>query len=356
MQTTESALKEWRSGSIAAERLCAQILLIEGFSGVDPQSPLGGPDGGKDIRCRAMDGSNWIGAVYFPPTEQAFSEIKGKFLRDAAKVSPEAGIVFMTNQFLTVGERERILDAASGRRIEFYHGERLRALLDDPRGYGLRLEYLRIAMTEAEQIAFFKSWGNRVENAIEYQSGVFDALSSRFDGYLSNRLRSLSDMREMAGLFAGGLVVVGPRLAELYKEAATLRGPVNTIAKSARPVLARHIEYLQGDQSLGAAEKDSFCESCKSLSDLLEQLVDAVGRKQGLVDDLIEQFFASLDPQAGCAISGGDSSLRSLLEKRLMAAREPYVRLNTLLKAMELVMNMELPSDSSDRPGDQPEL
>jgi hypothetical protein len=41
--------------------------------------------------------------------------------------------------------------------VEIYHLERMRALLDSPKGCGVRLEYLRIPMTEAERWAFWST-------------------------------------------------------------------------------------------------------------------------------------------------------------------------------------------------------
>lgn len=41
--------------------------------------------------------------------------------------------------------------------VEIYHLERIRALLDSPKGCGIRLEYLRIPMTESEQWAFWST-------------------------------------------------------------------------------------------------------------------------------------------------------------------------------------------------------
>ncbi len=41
--------------------------------------------------------------------------------------------------------------------VEIYHLERIRDLLDSPRGCGFRLEYLRIAMSEEEQLAFWSA-------------------------------------------------------------------------------------------------------------------------------------------------------------------------------------------------------
>lgn len=57
------------------------------------------------------------------------------------------------NQHLSVGERAELL-ALGGPCDEIFNVERIRAALDDPRGYGLRLEFLRIPMSPEEQVAF----------------------------------------------------------------------------------------------------------------------------------------------------------------------------------------------------------
>ena len=49
--TTETQLREWRTGQAGAERLGAAILHLDGFEDIDPQVPLGGPDDRKDILC-----------------------------------------------------------------------------------------------------------------------------------------------------------------------------------------------------------------------------------------------------------------------------------------------------------------
>lgn len=47
------------------------------------------------------------------------------------------------------------LKNAAGIATEVYHLERIRQLLDDPRGYGIRLEFLEIEMSVEEQLSFF---------------------------------------------------------------------------------------------------------------------------------------------------------------------------------------------------------
>src|SRR5688572_6763491 len=133
--TTESELRDWRYGQTQAERLVAALLHLEGFENVDPQHPLGGPDGLKDVRCR-KDGISWIAAAYFPPTHATVSEIKAKFTHDFAGVASNSAdaFAFFVNQPLTVGERQTILGQAGQTRAELYHLERIRSLLDSPKG------------------------------------------------------------------------------------------------------------------------------------------------------------------------------------------------------------------------------
>ena len=122
-QSTESVLKEWRFGSTQAERLCADLLHLEGYESVDPQHPLGGPDERKDIVC-LKEGRRWTGAVYFPPTEPTFKDIKGKFEHDAkgAIAINAYGMAFFVNQHLTLGERDELLTASGSLKADLPPG------------------------------------------------------------------------------------------------------------------------------------------------------------------------------------------------------------------------------------------
>ena len=71
---TEQELLSWRYGQTQAERLVAGILHVERFEDVDPQHPLGGPDGIKDVLCTRA-GALWVAAAYFPTGPQTFSAI-----------------------------------------------------------------------------------------------------------------------------------------------------------------------------------------------------------------------------------------------------------------------------------------
>jgi fido (protein-threonine AMPylation protein) len=184
--TTESALREWRYGQTQAERLVAALLHLEGFEAVDPQHPLGGPDGLKDVLCR-KDGLSWVAAAYFPTTASTVRAIKSKFTDDFVGVASNhaQAFAFFVNQPLTVGEREQLRSLAGQTRTEVYHLERIRSLLDAPKGCGIRLEYLRIPMTEAEQWAFWSSMNQDVVRKLVDQEARREAQMRSLDEKLN---------------------------------------------------------------------------------------------------------------------------------------------------------------------------
>lgn len=179
-QPTEIALKAWRFGSTQSERLCATLLHSEGFKRVDPQCPLGGPDGIKDILFD-LNGWQYVAACFFPPTEKVFKDVKEKFEDDFKGVAKNSakGIAFFTNQHLTPSERnslEKIAkDSSSTSRI--YHVEAIRTILDSPRGYGMRLEYLRIPMKPEEQVSFVSQYGSDLSAAMDRHSSILSIIS-----------------------------------------------------------------------------------------------------------------------------------------------------------------------------------
>ena len=171
---TELILRDWRQGQTQAERLCAALLHIEGFSSIDPQCPLGGPDGRKDIICH-KGATKVVAASYFPPTRQEFRGVKEKFLHDYEGVARNnaTGFAFFVNQPITPTERADLAGLTSLDLIEIYHLERITSLLDSPRGYGPRLEYLRVAMNEEEQLAFWSSFNSSMNDRfVTFESGV----------------------------------------------------------------------------------------------------------------------------------------------------------------------------------------
>lgn len=168
MNDTELRLAHWRDGSTQGERLAAALLGLAGYEAIDPQHPLGGPDGKKDIIC-SKGGIRWIGAVHFPIGPVRFTATKAKFSHDLAGVGPErGGIAYVTNQSLSQSQRHALVDLAgkAEKEADIFHLERLRSLLDSPTGFAARIQYLRIPMTLEDQLTWFADSGDRVTAAV----------------------------------------------------------------------------------------------------------------------------------------------------------------------------------------------
>lgn len=210
MPQTENELREWRWGSTMAERLAAGVLSVLGYEDIDPQAPLGGPDDGKDILC-AKGGKSYVAACYFPNSQKAFSDIRAKFLRDVAgakRHSPYA-IIFIANQALTLSERNELENLAIEHGLVgvLYHLERLRVLLDSPIGYGLRLQFLQIGMSQSDQIAFFEAAGNRTASMFDQHKEEIQRISRKLDMLISRADHVAAATRSIMG--ALGAVVDG---------------------------------------------------------------------------------------------------------------------------------------------------
>jgi len=175
----------WREGQTYAERLSADILILDGFESVDPQLPLGGPDGLKDVICEK---NNWsyIGAAYFAHNQATFATVKRKFRHDLEGVQQNKvdGIVFLTNQYITPKQTKILQENAEkiSKKAIFYDVERIRALLDSPFGFPLRLQYLGIEMNKEEQLSFFAKQKNELVQLFDfYSNNIVQKLGKRID-------------------------------------------------------------------------------------------------------------------------------------------------------------------------------
>lgn len=202
-------LLEWDKGQAASERLAALILEQEGFRDIDPSHPLGGKDGGKDMLCE-FNGFKWIGAAYFPRGQQNFSAIKKKYRHDleGAYRNGAKGIAFITNQELSLMERKTLEETDEAIDVRIYHLERIANILNMPKMYGIRLEYLEIEMTKEEQLAYF-SYVNeqgitRIERKLDDLCENIRNRSERisvFDDTEGDEVRTLEEVLEAENMF-----------------------------------------------------------------------------------------------------------------------------------------------------------
>ncbi len=169
-------LLEWDKGQTPAERLAALILNIEGFQNIDPSHPLGGRDGLKDMFL-TFNGAKWIGAVYFPRGQQSFTTIENKFQHDVEGVRKNnaQGIVFFTNQEMTLGERKQLKESESDIDVQIYHLERISSILNTPQAYGIRMEFLDIEMSKDEQVSYFSTHTNQIKDTM---GGMYETLQT----------------------------------------------------------------------------------------------------------------------------------------------------------------------------------
>jgi hypothetical protein len=157
-------LLNWTYGQAPSERLAAQILLDQGFTDLDPSHPLGGKDGGKDAVC-LKDGQKWLMAVYFPRGQHSVGQIQSKFEADFVGVAKNAvaGIAFVTNQELTLGERAQLAAVCGPVALDIFHLERIATILDQPRMASVRQQFLYIESVAAKPKTGFVlpvGWGS----------------------------------------------------------------------------------------------------------------------------------------------------------------------------------------------------
>lgn len=250
MSDTEIKLKLWRGDQIGAERLAATVLHIDGFAAVDPQCPLGGPDGLKDVLCE-KNGWKYVAAAYFPTSDQKFKAVKDKFLHDLDGVPKNSaqGIVFLTNQAVTPTERDTLnnLATSKGHKSLIYHLERIRSLLDSPSGYGARLEFLDIDMSREEQLSFFSQWNRAFADQLqEHGLMIIREISKKIDSLAGSTEQFSQNVRELTAAAQRTISLLAVTAAQSDKkniDLATLRVATNELTVSELCMLHRALLF-----------------------------------------------------------------------------------------------------------------
>ena len=134
----------WTDSSGKSERLAAQILLSDNYSNLEPSHPLGGPDSKKDATVYRRN-KKWVMAAYFATGPKNFKSVLKKAQGDSkgVKLNNAYGLVFITNQELSLTERNK-LKKALGVPVDLYHLEKIVAILDQPHLNSLRYQFLGI--------------------------------------------------------------------------------------------------------------------------------------------------------------------------------------------------------------------
>jgi hypothetical protein len=192
-RTTDERLRYWLNANQSdRERMCSALLgLDRRYSEIRPRRPEGGPDGGRDIEAKRDDLIVW-GAVGFfndvTDSEQQVRDAKRKFESDLgsarAKNPTLKGFAFFTNVDLKPSDQNELTMLGNERGLSFvdlYWRERMRASLDSTDGYGLRLQYLDIPLSDAEQKAFFGRFGADLNDIITKQHKTVEDRLARLE-------------------------------------------------------------------------------------------------------------------------------------------------------------------------------
>ena len=168
--------------------MCCDVLELEAdFTKVETVRPRGGRDGGKDLVAVFRGNEKARGGIGFKASaDDSHRTWAAKKFRDdltsALADEPDlAAFVFFTNVDLPPSDVTTLEKAAAKKGVEvtrIFHRERLREVLDSPTGLFLRLRYLKLPMTEEEQLAFFERYGSELQEMVR---GGFSAMASRFD-------------------------------------------------------------------------------------------------------------------------------------------------------------------------------
>ncbi|NTF17625.1 hypothetical protein G6L37_04380 [Agrobacterium rubi] len=178
------------------EMLCGAILNVEPeFAEIQPIKPDGGKDGKRDIRCKYR-GVPCIGAASFvkhanddnTQRKQVIKKINEDMKGARVKHPDVRALACFTNMTFTIAQNNKL--EADARKLGFEHficfdRNRLTQVLCSPRGMHIRHQYLRINMTDEEQISFFGNWGDSINDTI---SKHFQGVSDKTDVliYLQN--------------------------------------------------------------------------------------------------------------------------------------------------------------------------
>lgn len=215
-QETIFKLSSFDNGTTQAERLAASVLLLRGYSGLDPSHPRGGPDGGKDIICFKKE-AKYVCGVYFSKKKKK-SELKKKFNNDikGVKKNKADGFVFVTNLELLLSERD---DLKSGFNfdIDIIHLESLATYLNSPQGYPIRLDHLGIVMEKEEQVAFFQSILQNQMESSQLIKKLLDGSNSESEKEINGPVYAFHLKREGSYPTSGSFGSYGTSNPEVHK-------------------------------------------------------------------------------------------------------------------------------------------
>lgn len=202
---TDERLRSWLDGNVPGrERLAQAVLALDHrFSHVQPRSPLGGPDSGRDLEASFGGSIVWVAVGFVNSANDSQAQrtkITRKFKQDLSRALGEkpdlTAFCFLTNVRLTPRQREQWQEhgnAAGLSNTILFDRENLRVTLDSPAGLAARYQYLDVPLSLAEQNAFFAHWGDELQFMI---SNSFESVGRRLERleFLQQAGRPLRDI------------------------------------------------------------------------------------------------------------------------------------------------------------------
>jgi hypothetical protein len=183
------------------EGMCLALLpLLGSYTECRARQPGGGSDQGRDIEAIYENRIEVWGAVAFrdqaAKTDRAAMAAKFRDdLKAALRHKPALkGFVFFTNVSLTGAAKDKLKNHAASSGVtwcDIFDFDVLRSVLDSPRGYVVRLRYLRIPMNRAEQLRLISEFGDKIQGAMNRRFDRIDELLRRVE-FMSDCLAPVS--------------------------------------------------------------------------------------------------------------------------------------------------------------------
>ncbi|NQU86509.1 MAG: hypothetical protein HQ541_12180, partial [Mariniphaga sp.] len=241
----------------------------------------------KDLLCKRKDKTFVVG-VYFPRIQQTYKAIEKKLLQDNAGVSKNYvdGLLFFTNQYLTIGERKKLATASGNKNTEIFHLERIALILNSPVGYGVRLEFLDIQLSKTEQLSYFALKDKELTSIQKKLSEILIAFNET-GSFTNLSTEKISEFKETLETIVGdrnSIFVFGNSMID------RLHVPLTELQE-----FKKNLEYMTGDGFLwGNAPLDKLRVPLKDLEEYRDILYEIVGEDTFSATSPVNKLFVPL--------------------------------------------------------------
>jgi hypothetical protein len=241
LNLTRKAIEEF-DNSHDFERMAADILNSLGYENVEPMAPAGGADAGRDIKYTDAGAR----AVAFVTLEK---QIKAKFARDVARVSPGelAALSLFCNVQVTPDQKLEFVQTASakGATLAIYDLERLRSLLETSLK-DIRRRYLHLDDAVSEEIRSKVSTLLRFPDAEPLQTSTMSLLETMLVDQRPAKLFAIVKGHNPETL--SSVPEIGTALADIQQSYYAFKGNANELFNTLMDRVGRNVgvRFSQG--------------------------------------------------------------------------------------------------------------